>query len=80
MGIPLVTEPCNTEGIFEVGTSYASAYGFLFAEGIFIEAGGEAKGIIRVDEVPGPLPLLGLGAAFGYSRKLRKMLKNPRHV
>ena len=26
--------------------------------------------------VPGPLPLLGIGAAFGYSRKLRKRI-NP---
>jgi hypothetical protein len=24
---------------------------------------------------PGPLPLLGVGAAFGYSRKLRKRIK-----
>jgi hypothetical protein len=26
--------------------------------------------------VPGPLPLLGVGAAFGFSRKLRKRIKN----
>lgn len=78
MGIPLVTNPCNTEGTREVDTSYASAYGFLFAEGIFIDTGGEAKGVIRRD-VPGPMPLLGLGAAFGYSRRLRKLLKNSRH-
>jgi hypothetical protein len=26
-------------------------------------------------EVPGPLPLLGIGAAFGYSRVLRKRIK-----
>jgi hypothetical protein len=25
--------------------------------------------------VPGPLPLLGIGAAFGMSRKLRKRIK-----
>ncbi len=28
-----------------------------------------------VHAVPGPLPILGLGAAFGYSRKLRKRVK-----
>lgn len=28
--------------------------------------------------VPGPLPLLGVGAAFGYSRKLRKHIKTSR--
>ena len=25
--------------------------------------------------VPGPLPILGIGAAFGFSRKLRKRIK-----
>jgi hypothetical protein len=29
----------------------------------------------QVDRVPGPLPLLGAGAAFGFSRKLRKRIK-----
>jgi hypothetical protein len=27
------------------------------------------------DKVPGPLPLLGAGAAFGFSRKLRSRIK-----
>ena len=27
------------------------------------------------DSVPGPLPLLGFGAAFAYSRKLRNRIK-----
>jgi hypothetical protein len=27
------------------------------------------------DEVPGPLPVLGIAAAFGYSRKLRKRIQ-----
>jgi hypothetical protein len=29
-----------------------------------------------VESVPGPLPLLGVSAAFGYSRKLRKRIKS----
>lgn len=29
----------------------------------------------RVNPVPGPLPLLGVGAAFGFSRNLRKRIK-----
>ena len=29
-----------------------------------------------VESVPGPLPLLGVGAAFGYGRKLRKRIKS----
>lgn len=28
-----------------------------------------------IETVPGPLPLLGVGTAFGYSRKLRKRIK-----
>jgi hypothetical protein len=35
----------------------------------FIDKGG------TVEEVPGPLPILGAAAAFGYSRKLRKSIK-----
>jgi hypothetical protein len=32
--------------------------------------------LITTENVPGPLPILGLGAAFGFSRKLRKRLKS----
>jgi hypothetical protein len=35
---------------------------------------GTARGTHHYD-VPGPLPLLGVGAAFGFSRKLRKRIK-----
>jgi MYXO-CTERM domain-containing protein len=28
-------------------------------------------------DVPGPLPLLGAGAAFGWSRRLRKRIATP---
>jgi len=31
---------------------------------------------VTENEVPGPLPILGVGAAFGYSRKLRKRIKS----
>jgi hypothetical protein len=30
----------------------------------------------RVTQTPGPLPILGAGAAFGFSRKLRKRIKS----
>ena len=30
----------------------------------------------EVDKVPGPLPILGAGAAFGYSRRLRRRVKS----
>jgi hypothetical protein len=29
----------------------------------------------KINQVPGPLPLLGVGAAFGFSRNLRKRIK-----
>lgn len=29
--------------------------------------------------VPGPLPILGIGAAFGFTRRLRKRIKDARH-
>jgi hypothetical protein len=32
-------------------------------------------GNVKVNPVPGPLPLLGVGAAFGFSRNLRKRIK-----
>lgn len=33
------------------------------------------NGTLVYQQVPGPLPVLGLGAAFGYSRRLRRRLK-----
>jgi hypothetical protein len=33
------------------------------------------SGFVTQESVPGPLPLLGVGAAFGFSRKLRKRIK-----
>jgi len=37
-----------------------------------VTQGGGGNG---TNSVPGPLPLLGVGAAFGFSRKLRKRIK-----
>lgn len=36
--------------------------------------------IILRERVPGPLPLLGAAAAFGYSRKLRKRINKPQRT
>jgi hypothetical protein len=43
-----------------------------------ITTGGRFIPITRVgtEQVPGPLPILSLGAVFGYSRKLRKRFKS----
>jgi len=48
----------------EGGTTTASLYARLTNP-------GQGLG----DEVPGPLPVLGIAAAFGYSRKLRKRIQ-----
>ena len=36
--------------------------------------GGEIRGFFAPSPVPGPLPLLGAGAALGWSRRLRQRL------
>ena len=74
LGIPDERTAKVTFGPVDTGKfTYASTYGFGFKNGGFIEAGGEKSQPIRV---PGPLPILGLGLFFGYSRKLRKLLKS----
>jgi hypothetical protein len=51
---------------------------------IYIRDTYSASGTTRLDNmtnsflVPGPLPILGAGAAFGFSRKLRVRIKAPR--
>ena len=40
--------------------------------------GTEIDNIVDYHEVPGPLPILGAGAAFGFSRKLRSRIKTSR--
>ena len=38
-----------------------------------LENGGDQIQVV-LTEVPGPLPLLGVGAAFGFSRRLRRRI------
>ena len=52
----------------EGGTTTAQVFGRLTKP-------GENPVEIPGDEVPGPLPVLGIAAAFGYSRKLRKRIQ-----
>jgi hypothetical protein len=37
---------------------------------------GPNLNLLQAQAVPGPLPIFGIAAAFGYSRKLRKRIKN----
>ncbi|MBL8330571.1 MAG: hypothetical protein JNJ71_17165 [Rubrivivax sp.] len=65
------------------GTVFANPYTFSTAGGAtgFNFALGQSTGglstvILSVTQVPGPLPLLGALAAFGWSRKLRKKISD----
>ena len=54
-------------------TPFSSPLSFAAGEKIFFQASG-SNGSIRLgklEAVPGPLPLLGAGAALGWSRRLR---------
>jgi hypothetical protein len=68
------------------GTTYTFSTPLSVAAGadLFITTSGLTSssngGVFRmqslsVSDVPGPLPLLGVGAAFGWSRKLRRKMK-----
>jgi hypothetical protein len=61
-------------------TNYTTANGLgnnlvngVYASGSTIYAA--TQGGLSVAEVPGPLPVLGAAAAFGYSRRLRSRLR-----
>jgi hypothetical protein len=72
--------PINTNvpfsGFFNVNLSLAQIFG-TGTTSIFSYASGSEQIILRKDppQVPGPLPLLGAAAAFGYSRKLRNRIQ-----
>jgi hypothetical protein len=72
--------PINTNvpfsGFFNVNLSLAQIFGTGGAS-IFTYTSGSEQIILRKDptQVPGPLPLLGAAAAFGYSRKLRNRIQ-----
>ncbi|MFM7170710.1 MAG: hypothetical protein ACKOYH_07670, partial [Cyanobium sp.] len=48
----------------------------FFTNTIIATADGPNAITQTVNQVPGPLPILGVGAAFGFSRKLRARIKN----
>jgi hypothetical protein len=74
--------PNNTtspfSGFFDINLSLAQIFGAGGAS-IFTYTSGSEQIILRKDppQVPGPLPLLGAAAAFGYSRKLRNRIQKP---
>jgi hypothetical protein len=52
---------------------FSMPYSFAAGEQIFFQASGSNSSVRlgKLEAVPGPLPLLGAGAAFGWSRRLR---------
>jgi len=71
------SDPIN--GIQQVNS--APVLGSLQAElGVQIAAGGgtASSGGGQVESVPGPLPVLGLVAAFGWARRLRRVVRAAR--
>lgn len=58
---------------------YVTAGAFTFNDTISPRGGSYSAQVDvakQVDTVPGPLPILGAGAAFGFSRRLRKRVKS----
>jgi hypothetical protein len=63
-------------GFFDVNLSLAQIFGTGGAS-TFTYTSGTEQIIVRNNpaQAPGPLPLLGAAAAFGYSRKLRNRIQ-----
>ncbi|MEA5391107.1 hypothetical protein VB738_07505 [Cyanobium gracile UHCC 0139] len=59
------------------GAVVVTAGAFTFNDTIQTTGGSYSAqvNVAREDTVPGPLPILGAGVAFGYSRRLRKRVK-----
>jgi len=66
----------NMSGFFDVNLSLAEIFG-TGTTSKFSYTSGSERIILRKDppQAPGPLPLLGAAAAFGYSRKLRNRIQ-----
>jgi hypothetical protein len=72
LGASECNDPNTPSGIC-MGYDFSSLGGPTAEAMLNLTSGGSAQAIERV---PGPLPLLGLGAAYGWARKLRQRRKN----
>ena len=63
------------DGSFDVGFSLAQIFGPSAPSQFAFTSGTEQIILRNNSSVPGPLPLLGAAAAFGYSRKLRNRIQ-----
>jgi hypothetical protein len=71
VGTTMFEEPYQ---IFTISKQSTSGNFTDFGVGDYAGCPGSCRGAV-VNPVPGPLPLLGVGAAFGFSRNLRKRIK-----
>jgi hypothetical protein len=71
VGTAMFDEPYQ---IFTVSKQSTSGSFTDFGAGDYAGCPGSCRGAV-VNPAPGPLPLLGVGAAFGFSRNLRKRIK-----
>ena len=81
VGVPVMGSLDKGGGIgFDITSSFSPINDFD-AQGIPVTPGIGFQQVVEVQphdipQVPGPLPLLGVGAAFGYSRKVRRRIKS----
>lgn len=72
----LIGQLFTTTGAFQTGPISGMYSTIYVKDTITANAGGSVDNVINdFRDVPGPLPILGAGAAFGFSRKLRGRIK-----
>jgi hypothetical protein len=77
---PLIFDQISTNGSPSglIGFSNTS-YNTIYVKDTYsVNAGGQLDNFTNTFQTPGPLPILGAGAAFGFSRKLRGRIKAAR--
>jgi hypothetical protein len=72
----LIGQLSTTTGVFQTGPISGMNSTIYVKDTITANADGTVDNVINdFRNVPGPLPILGAGAAFGFSRKLRSRIK-----
>ena len=74
---PLVSTNGSNTGLVQILNPTANIY---VKDSYTVGAGGQLDNYTNTFQTPGPLPILGAGAAFGFSRKLRGRIKAARLV
>lgn len=72
--VPFATSPLSSFATPVKSARFTSTFQVIFGTATQVTDGILQRGA-PVDTVPGPLPILGAAAAFGYSRKIRRRIK-----